>query len=207
MFSAPDARLTNHRITGGKKMNVTEFQGEKTVSALAKRLLAEPTTDTPKTTQVEMEAALLRLNPQLSKIRDLDKGTPIVVPDNFALDPAESAAPMGALADELLAQAEAALANLRATLKARSDEFTAQAEQVQSFLKSQQAKDLVKETPELKETFSAAATAAKATPKEQAALLTAETKAISNIAEQVKTFRTTNLRATVAGSGIGRISG
>jgi hypothetical protein len=59
----------------------------------------------------------------------------------------------------------------------------------------------------LKETFSAAATAAKATPKEQAALLTAETKAISNIAEQVKTFRTTNLRATVAGSGIGRISG
>jgi hypothetical protein len=187
-------------------MNVAEFQGEKTVSALAKRLLAEPGTNTPKATQAEMEAALLRLNPQLSKIGELDQGTPIVVPDNFALDPAESSAPAGSLADELLAQAEAALANLRATLKARSDEFTAQADQVQTFLKSQQAKDLVKETPELKETFSAAASAAKAAPKEQAALLTAETKAIADVSEQVKTFRTTNIRANVAGLGGGTIS-
>jgi len=180
-------------------MNIAEFKGEKTVSALAKRLLAEPTNDTPKTTQAAMEAALLRLNPQLNKIGDLDKGTPLVVPDNFALDPTESTPPAGSLAAELLQQAEAALANLRATLKARSDEFTAQADQVQSWLKSQQAKDLVKETPELKEAFSAAASAAKAAPKEQAALLTAETKAIEKVAEQVQTFRITNVKANVAG--------
>src|SRR4029079_498709 len=92
------------------------------------------------------------------------------------------------LAPNLLQQAEAALANLRATLKARSDEFTAQADQVQTWLKSPQAKDLLKEAPELKETFTAAASAAKATPKEQAALLTAETKAIEKVAEQVQTF-------------------
>jgi len=180
-------------------MNVAEFKGEKTVSALAKRLLAEPTSDTPKTTQVQMEAALLRLNPQLSKIGELDKGTPIVVPDDFALDPAESSLPAGSLAAELLQQAEAALANLRATLKARSDEFTAQADQVQTWLKSPQAKDLLKEAPELKETFTAAASAAKATPKEQAALLTAETKAIEKVAEQVQTFRVTNVRANLTG--------
>ena len=184
-------------------MNIATFNGEKTVSALAKRLLAEPITDTPKATQAEMEAALLRLNPQLSKIADLDKGTPIVVPDNFALDPAESTPPAGSLAAELLQQAEAALANLRATLKARSDEFTAQANQVQTWLKSQQAKDLVKEAPELKETFSAAASAAKALPKEQATVLTAETKAIDAVAEEVKTFRITNLRATANAASVG----
>jgi len=176
-------------------MNIAEFKGEKTVSALAKRLLAEPTSDTPKTTQAQMEAALLRLNPQLSKIGDLDKGTPIVVPDDFALDPVESSPPAGSLAAELLQQAEAALANLRSTLKARSDEFTAQADQVQTWLKSPQAKDLLKETPELKETFTAAAAAAKATPKEQAALLAAETKALGSVSEQVKTFRVAATRA------------
>jgi hypothetical protein len=180
-------------------MNVAQFKGEKTVSALAKRLLAEPTGDTPKTTPAQMEAALLRLNPQLSKIGELDKGTPIVVPDDFALDPAESAPPAGSLAAELLQQAEAALANLRATLKARSEVFTAQAGQVQSWLKSTQAKDLLKEAPELKETFTAAASAAKAAPNEQAALLTAETKEIEKVAEQVQTFRVTNVKANLAG--------
>jgi len=174
-------------------MNIAEFKGEKTVSALAKRLLAEPTSDTPKTTPAAMEAALLRLNPQLNKIGDLDKGTPIVVPDNFALDPAESTLPAGSLAAELLQQAEAALANLRATLRARSEEFTAQANEVQTWLKSAQAKDLLKETPELKETFTAAANAAKAAPKEQATALTAETKALDKVATNLKVFRTTNL--------------
>ncbi len=182
-------------------MNIAEFKGEKTVSALATRLLAEPGKDTPKTTQAEMEVALLRLNPQLSKIGDLDKGTPIVVPNNFALDPVESTPPASSLGEELLAEAEAALANLRATLKARSDEFTAQAAQVQTWLKSQQAKDLVKEAPELKDTFSAAANAAKAAPKEQAAALTAETKALDKVGAEVKAFRITNIRANAAGLG------
>ncbi len=180
-------------------MNIAELKGEKTVSALAKRLLAEPTSDTPKASQAEMEAALLRLNPQLSKIGELGKGSAVVVPDNFALDPVESKPPAGSLADELLQQAEAALTNLRATLTARSAEFTAQAEQVQSWLKSPEAKELVKETPELKETFTAAANAAKAAPKEQASLLTAETKAIDKVAEQVQSFRITNLKANVTG--------
>ena len=175
-------------------MNIAEFKGEKTVTALARRLLAEPGNDTPKTTQAEMEAALLRLNPQLNKIGALDKGTPIVVPDNFALDPTESTPPAGSLGAELLQQAESALANLRATLKARSDEFTVQAEQVQTWLKSQQAKDLMKETPDLKDTFSAAASAAKAAPKEQAAALTAETKALEKVAIQVTNFREETLR-------------
>lgn len=184
-------------------MNIAEFKGEKTVSALAKRLLAEPGKDTAKTTQREMEAALLRLNPQLSKIGELNKGTPIVVPDNFALDPTESTLPAGSLGEELLRQAESALANLRATLKARSEEFTIQAEQVQTWLKSQQAKDLVKETPDLKETFSAAASAARAAPKEQASALEAETAALDKVTSEVKTFRITNLRANATSLGGG----
>ena len=42
-------------------MNIAQLKGEQTVKALAERLLAEPTKDTRKTNQAEMEAALLRL--------------------------------------------------------------------------------------------------------------------------------------------------
>jgi hypothetical protein len=66
-------------------MNIAELKGEKTVKTLAKRLLAEPYKKTKKTTNAEMEAALLRLNPQLNQIRELKEGTPIVVPGEFAL--------------------------------------------------------------------------------------------------------------------------
>ena len=56
-----------------------------------------------------MEAALLRLNPQLNQIGELGKGTPIVVPEEFPLAPDESAVPTRALTDELLRQAEGEL--------------------------------------------------------------------------------------------------
>ena len=180
-------------------MNIAELKGEKTVKTLAKRLLAEPTKDTPKTTQAEMEATLLRLNPQLSQIGDLEKGTPIVVPDHFALAPEESNAPTRALTDELLRQAESTLATLRTVIKERTDQFTTQSAEVQSWLKSQQAKDLIKESPELKDVFSDAANAAKLLPKEQAATVTAETKALDKVAEEVKIFRTSNF-TTAAGT-------
>ena len=177
-------------------MNIAEFKGEKTVSALATRLLAAPIRDTPPATPAEMEAALLRLNPDLRRIGELEPGTPIVVPDNFALNPTESTLPAGSLGAELLQQAESALANLRSTLKARSEEFTAQATEVQTWLKSQAAKDLAKESPELKDAFSAGANAAKAAPKEQAAALSVETKALDQGAAQVKTFRISALRTS-----------
>jgi hypothetical protein len=179
-------------------MNIAELEGEKTVKTLAKRLLAEPTKDTPKTTQAEMEAALLRLNPQLSQIGDLEKGAPIVVPDGFALAPDESAAPTRALTDELLRQAESALASLRTVIQQRTEQFSAQSNQVQAWLKSQQAKDLVKESPELKAVFTDAATATKVLPKEQDATITAETKALDKVAAEVKVFRTTNLTTSAA---------
>lgn len=182
-------------------MNIAELKGEKTVKTLAKRLLAEPTKDTPKTTQADMEAALLRLNPQLSQIGDLEKGTPIVVPDKFALAADESTAPTRALTDELLRQAESALAHLRIVIKERTEQFTLQSDQVQIWLKSQQAKDLVKESPELKEVFSDATSAARALPKEQAASVTAETKALDKVAAEVKVFRTTNLSAVAIRAG------
>ncbi|HEY2800189.1 MAG TPA: hypothetical protein VGI85_06320 [Chthoniobacterales bacterium] len=175
--------------------NITELQGEKTVASLAKRLLADPSKDTPKTTQSEMEAALLRLNPELDQIKDLPKGTAIVVPGEFALAPDESTTPAHTLASDLLAQAEKAVANLQAMIKAGTNEFAAQSAQVQTWLKGDQAKQLAKESPQLKETFSSAAAAAKAAPKELTATVTATTKALDQVAEQVSVFRITNLRA------------
>ena len=169
--------------------NIAELQGEKTVATLAKRLLADPSKDTPKTTQAEMEAALLRLNPELSQIGDLPKGTAIVVPDDFALAPDQSITPTRTLASDLLEQAEKTVANLQATIKARTDEFAAQSAQVQSWLKGDQAKQLVKESPELKDVFASAAAAAKTAPKEQAAATATTVKALSEVKTALTKFR------------------
>src|SRR5437762_2182919 len=98
-------------------MSIAELRGEKTVKTLVERLLAKPSTDTPQGTQAEMEAALLRLNPHLNQIGNLENGTPIVVPDKFSLAPGQSTSPTPALTSELLDQAEKTLANLRAAIK------------------------------------------------------------------------------------------
>lgn len=66
-------------------MNIAELKREKTVKTLAKRLLAEPSKKTRKTTNAEMEAALLRLNPQLNQIRELKEGTPTLFLANSPL--------------------------------------------------------------------------------------------------------------------------
>jgi hypothetical protein len=170
-------------------MNIAQLQGEKTVSALATRLLAQPTKDTPKTTQSEMEAALLRLNPHLNQIGSLNTGTPIVVPDNFGLAGDQSVAAMRGLAAEILQQAETALTSLRATLQEHAAQATEQTDQVQEFLKGDQAQELVKSSPDLKAIFSNATTAVKALPKEQAAAIAAQQKALDKVHSQLATFR------------------
>ena len=179
-------------------MNIAELQGEKTIKTLAKRLLVEPSKDTPKTTQAEMEASLLRLNPQLANIGELEKGVAIVVPDGFGLDPTQSTTPLRGLADVLLQRAENALADLRSVLKDQAAQEAERTERVQTWLKNDQAKGLVKETPELKTVFTDTASAVKVLPKEQDATITAETKALDKVAAEVKVFRTTNLTSTPA---------
>lgn len=170
-------------------MKIAELKGEKTVKTLAKRLLADLTKDTPKTTQSEMEAALLRLNPQLDKIGELDKGTPIVVPDGFALDGSESTAPASSLGSNIFDQAEADLKSLQSLFKEQAAQPTTQLDQVQTWLGSDQAKALVKTTPALKAAFSSAASATKTLPKEQAALASAQSKALAKVQTQLAAFR------------------
>jgi len=170
-------------------MNIAELKGEKTVKMLAKRLLAEPSKKTRKTTNAEMEAALLRLNPQLRKIRDLKEGTPIVVPDEFPLAADESFTPSRSLTEALLRQAEQAVSRLQATLKERVANSAEETDRVQSWLKSEQAKVFVRHSPELKEVLSGAGTAAKTLAKEQATALSAEESALGKIKSQLATFR------------------
>ena len=180
-------------------MNIAELKGEKTVKTLAKRLLAEPTKDTPKTTQAEMEATLLRLNPQLANIGELEKGAPLVVPDGFGLDPAQSATPMRGLAEILLQRAEVALDELRTTLKDQAAQQVERSDKVQAWLKTDQAKELTRQSAQFKEFFASVTSATKAVPKESAATVTAEGEALNHVAEQVKTLRANNLKATSAG--------
>lgn len=170
-------------------MNIAELKGEKTVKTLAKRLLAEPSKKTKKTTNAEMEAALLRLNPQLREIRDLKEGTPIVVPDEFALAADESFTPSRGLTEALLRQAEEAVSTLQVTLKERVANSAGETDRVQSWLKSEQAKTFVRHSPELKEVLSGAGTAAKTLTKEQAKALSAEENALGKIKSQLAAFR------------------
>lgn len=170
-------------------MNIAELKGEKTVKTLAKRLLAEPSKKTRKTTNAEMEAALLRLNPQLREIRDLKEGTPIVVPGEFALAADESFTPSRGLTEALLRQAAEAVSRLQATLKERVANSAEETDGVQSWLKSEQAKTVVRQSPELKEVLSGAGKAAKTLAKEQATALSAEENALGKIKSQLAAFR------------------
>jgi len=60
---------------------------------------------------------------------------------------------------------------------------------VATWLKSEQAKEFLRRSPELKEVFSSAAVAAKAAPKEQAAAVASEVKALDKVQDQLATFR------------------
>ena len=170
-------------------MNIAELKGEKTVRTLAKRLLAEPTKKTKETTNAEMEAALLRLNPQLNQIRDLEEGTPILVPNEFALAAEESFTPSRGLAEALLRQAEEAVSRLQTVLQERTAHSAEENDRVQTWVKTDKAKEIVRGSPELKEIFSNAATTAKALAKEQAAALSAENSALGKIKSQLAAFR------------------
>ena len=94
-------------------MKVAELKNDKTVDALAKRLLKDsPSTVPPR----ELAASLLRLNPHLSRIDALEEGTPILLPPEFASNDDASAPEPGSSAP-LIEEAARALAALRAGLE------------------------------------------------------------------------------------------
>ncbi|MEA3207791.1 MAG: hypothetical protein QOE70_848 [Chthoniobacter sp.] len=170
-------------------MNIAELKGEKSVAALAKRLLADSKAGSARSSRSEMEAALLRLNPHLRQIGKLDKGTPIRVPDEFALASDQSSTPLTGLTDELLRQAEIDLTSLRSTLKQALETETEQTQQAQIWLKGDQARDVLRRAPELKDVFSSATTAAASVVKAQAAAAAAEEEALSKVQAELADFR------------------
>lgn len=170
-------------------MNIAELKGEKTVKTLAKRLLAEPSKKTKKTTNAEMEAALLRLNPQLNQIRELKEGTAIVVPGEFALADDESFTPSRDLTEVLLQQARDAVSRLRAVVKERVKSSAEETVRLQTWLKSAEAKEFIRQSPQLKESFSNAANATKTLAKKQAEILSNEESALGKIKSQLVAFR------------------
>lgn len=184
-------------------MNIAELKGEKTVKALVKRLLEQTASSSPSakgkrapsTTESELEAALLRANPHLSQIGNLEKGTPILVPGEFPLKAAESADPrrrgggIGGNADDAwLRHAETALGGLRAVLGESVAQAGEQSERVQTWLKGDGAKEVLQRAPELKEAFRDTAAAAKALRDEQAALVTAQEGALGQVRSELASF-------------------
>jgi hypothetical protein len=171
-------------------MNITELQGEKTVNALAKRLLESSATQgaSEKSKESEMEAALLRLNPHLNGIADLQKGTPVLLPENFPIARGESLSVVGSSAAGLLQEADAAIKNLSTAIAESVDQAGQQAERVQTWLKGDAARDVLRRAPELKEVFAGAATAAKTLRKEQSTLAEGEQKALAEVQAELIRF-------------------
>lgn len=151
---------------------------------LARRLLDEPGKGAADTTQAEMEAALLRLNPHLAQIGQLPKGTPVLVPEEFGLARKESTQPLHAMTEALLQQSEHGLTNLH-----HSAHSAAQTERVRAWLKGDQAKEFVRSAPALKEVFASAAAAAKTLPKGEAATSATHSKALEGIQTALAEFR------------------
>ena len=169
-------------------MNITELKGEKTIKALVKRVLDQPSKKgARKTTESEMEAALLRLNPHLRGIADLEAGTPVLLPEKFPLARDESSSLAGDAA-ELLQGAEAALKSASAALADSVEQAGQQAERVRTWLKGDGPKEMLRGGPGRKETFSSAAAAAKTLRKEQTALAEAEEKALGEVQAELARF-------------------
>jgi hypothetical protein len=161
-------------------MNIAVSKGEKTISTLAKRLFAEASKGSSKTSQKEMEAALLRLNPHLKRMDKLKKGTPILVPEEFRLAPNESINPFRVMAEAFLWRSENAVSNARAMLKERA---------AQSAELGGRARKSPIRAPKLKKVSASAAAAPKAVQKKQAAALAAQLKALDKIAADLAAFR------------------
>jgi len=89
----------------------------------------------------------------------------------------------------LISWARDAVSRLRAVVKERVESSAEEADRVQTWLKSAQAKEFVRQSPELKESFSSAGTAAKTLVKEQAEALSAEESALGKIKSQLTAFR------------------
>ena len=73
-------------------------------------------------------------------------------------------------------------------MKERVERSAEETERLQTWLKSAEAKEFVRQSPELKDSFSSAATAAKTVAKEQAEALSAEESALGKIKSQLTAF-------------------
>ena len=74
-------------------------------------------------------------------------------------------------------------------MKERVEHSAGETDRLQTWLKSTQAKELVRHSPELKEVVSGAGSVAKTLAKEQAEALSAEESALSKIKSQLAAFR------------------
>ena len=168
-------------------MNVAALKNDKTVDALAKRLLKESPSPLPPR---ELAAALLRLNPHLSRIDALEEGTPILLPPELA-SANDASMPEPGSSVPLIEEAARALEELRVELEKSSAETTREIEEAQAWLKGEPAKQVLREVPELKEAFAKTAAAATELRKEQAAFLAGQEKLLRKLQADLPNFLST----------------
>ena len=81
------------------------------------------------------------------------------------------------------------MSRLQAVLQERVANSAEESDRVAIWLKSEQAKEFLRRSPELKEVFSSGAAAAKTALKEQAAAVASEVKALNEVQAQLTAFR------------------
>ena len=86
-------------------------------------------------------------------------------------------------------EAEDAVSRVQALLKERIARSAEETDRVQSWLKTDEAKEFLRRSPELKEVFSSATTAAKTLAKDEASALSAEDSALGKVRSQLAAFR------------------
>jgi hypothetical protein len=159
-------------------MKIAEVQkGDKTIEALAKRLLKDfHANGSPS----ELAATLLRLNPHLGQIKHLAVGTPILLPQGLG-SPDASAGPLAGIAGVLVQQARAALHEIQTAMEESAVQAREEAKQAQAWLKSDQAKQILREHPDLKAEFSKTVTAAGKVRNEEGNLLAGQEKSLKKL--------------------------
>ena len=164
-------------------MKVAELKNDKTVEALAKRLVKESQS---KTNATELAATLLRLNPHLSQIDRLEAGTPILLPPDFSAS--DEAEPLPDSSKQLIQEAGSALESLRAVLRESAAQEGEDVDRAQAWIKGEQGKEVLRELPELKEEFSKTVSAAGELRKEQAAAYAGQEKLLRKLQTDLADF-------------------
>jgi len=161
-------------------MKFATYKSERNLSELARRLFQIKGPQAEKLTK-QAEAALLRANPQLRELKNLPRGTFILVPEMTGMEPGEQISPMEDMAKAMVEPMRLALNAAQKTLAAAISRESENASNTLSLLKSMELKALGKEVSEINKRLPKIAEKAKKRLAETETFKTSQEQAFAQI--------------------------